>query len=56
MKSGFRNDGLPQDNRTLWVIILFLGNMLAFPVYWWLYLRPGRAPESQRATLQPPGG
>jgi hypothetical protein len=28
-----------QDTRVL--IILFMGNMLAFPVYWWLYLRPG---------------
>jgi hypothetical protein len=39
----FRNDELASDKRTLWVIILFFGNMLAFPVYWWFYVRPNRA-------------
>lgn len=38
----FRSDELPSDKRTLWVIVLFLGNMIAFPVYWWFYLRPSR--------------
>jgi len=38
----FRNDELASDKRTLWVIILFFGNMLAFPVYWWFYVRPKR--------------
>jgi hypothetical protein len=37
----FRNDRLPSDRRILWVIVLFMGNMFAFPVYWWIYLRPG---------------
>lgn len=37
----FRSDQLPADKRTLWVIVLFMGNMLAFPVYWWFYIRPG---------------
>lgn len=51
----FRNDDLPPDKRTLWVIVLFLGNMLAFPVYWWLYLRPTRRPEVVRQqTVLPP--
>jgi hypothetical protein len=37
----FRSDELPSDKRTLWVIILFFGNIFAFPVYWWFYIRPG---------------
>jgi hypothetical protein len=36
----FRSPHLRQDTRILWVIILFMGNLFAFPVYWWLYLRP----------------
>jgi len=36
-----RNDRLTQEMRIIWIIILFMGNLIAFPVYWWLYLRPG---------------
>ena len=36
----FKSDQFRQETRVLWVIILFMGNMFAFPVYWWLYLRP----------------
>ena len=36
----FRNSRFTPEMRILWVIILFMGNMFAFPVYWWLYLRP----------------
>lgn len=38
----FRSDEVAQDRRVLWVIILFFGNMFAFPVYWWFYMRPSR--------------
>jgi hypothetical protein len=46
----FRTDEITADKRTLWVIILFFGNMLAFPVYWWLYLRPGRPVRSEEQS------
>ena len=49
----FRNDELPSDKRTLWVVVLFMGNMLAFPVYWWFYVRPRREsvqPQAPPAT------
>jgi hypothetical protein len=48
----FRNEELASDKRTLWVIVLFLGNMLAFPVYWWFYVRPSRpaGPEQPYAV------
>ena len=39
-----RSDQFTQEMRIVWVIILFMGNMLAFPVYWWLYLRPWKRP------------
>lgn len=37
----YRSPRVPDDRRTLWAVILFLGNLLAMPVYWWIYVRPG---------------
>ena len=37
----FSNPRLSQTWRIVWVIVLMLGNMLALPVYWLLYLRGG---------------
>jgi len=37
------SDRHSQEMRIIWIISLFMGNMFAFPVYWWLYLRPGDA-------------
>jgi len=37
----FRNDRLPSDRRILWAVVLLLFGIFAFPVYWWLYVRPG---------------
>ncbi len=34
----FRTDRIAGDKRVLWVVVLFLGNMIAFPIYWYLYL------------------
>jgi len=34
-----KNDRIRQDMRVVWIIVLFMGNMFAFPVYWWIYLR-----------------
>jgi hypothetical protein len=34
----FRSPRLPQEQRVLWLIVLFMGNMLAFPVYWYLHV------------------
>jgi len=36
----FREDRLPSDRRVLWAVVLLLFGMFAFPVYWWLYVRP----------------
>jgi hypothetical protein len=32
--------GTPELAKVLWAGVLLLGNLLAIPVYWWLYLRP----------------
>ncbi len=34
----FRNDRVEKDKKVLWAVVLFLGNMLAMPVYWYLYI------------------
>ena len=34
----FRNDRVEKDKKVLWAIVLFMGNMIAMPVYWYLYI------------------
>jgi hypothetical protein len=34
----FRSQRLPQDQRVMWLLVLFMGNMLAFPIYWYLHV------------------
>ena len=34
----FRNDRVEKDKKALWAVVLFLGNILAMPVYWYLYI------------------
>ena len=38
----YRTDRVEADKRVLWVVILFFGNMIAFPIYWYLYMWKGR--------------
>jgi hypothetical protein len=48
----FKNERFTQEMRILWILILFMGNFFAFPIYWWLYLRPG---VDLAATTASPG-
>ncbi|GBC79131.1 hypothetical protein EG19_06335 [Thermoanaerobaculum aquaticum] len=34
----FKTDRVPQDQKALWAVVIFLGNVLAMPVYWYLYI------------------
>ncbi len=34
----FTTDRVPQDKKALWAVVLFLGNMIAMPIYWYLYI------------------
>ena len=38
----FRNPRIPNEQRALWAVVIFLGNVFAMPVYWWLHIRPPR--------------
>lgn len=45
----FRTGRVPADKKALWAVVLFLGNFLAMPVYWYLYMWP-KAEEGSRLT------
>jgi hypothetical protein len=34
----FKTDRVSQDKKALWAVVLFLGNMIAMPIYWYLYI------------------
>lgn len=34
----FKTERVPQDKKALWAVVLFLGNMIAMPIYWYLYI------------------
>lgn len=34
----FRNERVDKDKKVLWAVVLFMGNMIAMPVYWYLYI------------------
>lgn len=34
----FNNDRVENDKKALWAVVLFLGNIIAMPVYWYLYI------------------
>jgi hypothetical protein len=34
----YRMSGVPADKKALWTVVLLFCNVLAMPVYWWLYI------------------
>lgn len=46
----FRTQRVPQSKKALWAVVLFLGNMMALPVFWYIYIRPAQWPQ-QHADL-----
>jgi hypothetical protein len=44
----FRNDRVEKDKKALWAVVLFMGNMIAMPIYWYLYIWKA---EAVAATL-----
>lgn len=33
----FRNNRVDKDKKPLWAIVIFMGNAIAMPIYWYLY-------------------
>ena len=42
----FKTNRVAQDKKALWAVVLFLGNMLAMPVFFYLYIWPSSWPRS----------
>jgi hypothetical protein len=38
MVNVFRNDRVNKDMKVLWAVVLFMGNVIAMPIYWYLYI------------------
>ena len=34
----FRNDRVNKDMKVLWAVVLFMGSIVAMPIYWYLYI------------------
>ena len=34
----FKNERVDKDQKVLWAVVLFMGNMIAMPVYWYLHI------------------
>lgn len=43
----FRTEAVPQDKNALWAVVISCGNMMAMPVYWYLYVWKKQSPEVQ---------
>lgn len=38
MVNVFRNDRVNKDMKVLWAVVLFMGSIVAMPIYWYLYI------------------
>ena len=36
IKNAFKNTNIEETKRTLWVIVLFFGNIVSMPIYWYI--------------------
>ncbi|HKO97428.1 MAG TPA: hypothetical protein VJU86_10570 [Pyrinomonadaceae bacterium] len=50
MVNVFRNDRVEKDKKVLWAVVLFMGSIIAMPIYWYLYIWK----ESPATSLPPP--
>lgn len=45
----FKTDRVAQDKKALWAVVLFLGNMLAMPIFFFIYVWPDQWPRPSQA-------
>ena len=36
--NAFNNPRIPQDQKVLWLIVIFMGGLVATPIYWYLFI------------------
>ena len=41
----FRTDRIAADKKALWAVVIFLGNMIAMPVFFFIYVWPETWPR-----------
>ena len=34
----FKNDRVDKDKKVLWAVVIFMGSIIAMPIYWYLYI------------------
>ena len=48
----FRSSSIPNDKKPLWAIILFMGGIVAMPIYWFLHIwKPLRESPASGTSL-----
>lgn len=47
----FQNERIDGEKKALWAVVIFLGNMIAMPVYWYLYIwrEPTKSKEPEQS-------
>ena len=48
IRDAYSNPQIEDDKRTFWAVVLFMGSMIAMPIYWWLYTRPNARSDGSR--------
>jgi hypothetical protein len=48
----FKTDRVPQDKKALWAVAIFFGNVLAMPVFFYLYIWPDEWPRPSDHDLE----
>lgn len=52
----FRNNLVQNDKKVLWTVVLFMGGMIAMPIYWYLYIWKEAPVFNNRSPEQLVGG
>lgn len=40
-----KDESIEQNNKILWVILIFIGNIIAMPIFWYLYIWKEKDPN-----------
>jgi len=43
------NDGISQEWRIIWVILILLGNIIVIPIYWYMIIIRGQEKEKEKS-------
>lgn len=47
----FKTEYVSKDKKALWAVVLFMGNVLAMPIFWFLYVwRPSIGKANNQST------